>query len=885
MRRLRSWFSRLAALFHRENSDRDLAAELESHLQLHIDDNLRAGMSPDEARRQALIKLGGVEQVKESYRDRRSLPWFDSLMQDARFGLRMLRKNPGFTVVAVLTLALGIGANTAIFSVVYAVLLRPLPVPSPNQLVRIWETYPPNGTGSVSVPDFQDWQAQNRFFQGIAGYRTANFDLKGNESPERVSGAQVTPNFFDVMGVQPIIGRGLSQGEGVVGQSHVAVLSAALSNRLFAKNADAIGQTVRLNEQTFTIVGVMPAVFRLPNADVEIWVPFAPTAEQQSRRGLHFLFTVGRLKPGVRLDTAQTQLAAVMHRIAQQFPNDDGDRSVLIKPLGASMVQNVRPALLILLTAVTLVFLTACANVLNLLFTRTEARQREISVRMTLGATRWRLLRQFVVEGFLLAFFGSSLGYLFAFWGTDLLDALKPASLWQTGVIKPDVHVLAYTLLVMVFTLLLLTVCMAFQSSRFHLQEGLKEGSTTHTSGPHRLRIRSALATGQIAASLILLIGALLLVRSFWHLLRVNPGFETDHVVTMQIALPPQVYTPKHPEWMFFEPMLDRVKAIAGVQSAGVITFLPIQDAGMNTGFQIEGTAESEAQAPMAEFRAASSGYFRALGIPLVKGRLFNTSDNATSPPVAVINTALSDQYFPKENPIGHRFRGLGDQWITIVGIVGSTRQYGLAQPAAPEFDIPYAQSSLFPEGIQPFLVQQMSLVVRTASDDPSGVVNAVRSAVLDVDPDQPVFNVQTMDAMVSDSMESRRFNLLLAAAFAFLAVVLAALGVYGVISFVVRQRTAEFGIRMAFGAQRRDVLGVVMRSGIRLAVVGATIGILGAIALTRFLSDLLVGVEAADPLSFVAASLVLLGTLLLACYIPARRAMKIDPMVALRHE
>ena len=705
MSSLRSWCLRFTGLLGKERKDRELAEELDSHLQLHIEDNIRAGMSPKEARRNALIKLGGIEQTKEKYRRQRGVPMIESLLQDLRFATRMLRKSPGFTIVAVLTLALGIGVNSTIFSFVNGTLLRPPPFSNPDQVVRLWEMEPGYDRGAVSVPNLRDWQEQNHVFQEIAAYRTGNFNLQGPESPERVSGAYVTANFFKLIGTQPTIGRGFVLGEDISGHDHVAVIGDVLWNSMFGGDPNAIGRDIRLNSENFTIVGVMPAAFRIPNPTTQVWVPLVPTPAQEASRGMHILNAVARLNVGIGIPEAQAQMSTITRRIAERYPQDIGDLGVSIKPLEQFMVEDVRASLLILFAAAALVFLISCANVLNLLLTRVAWRQREIAVRAAAGASRSRLLRQFLTENLLLSFFGGALAWIFAYLGTHLLVVLSPENLLGFQEIHSGPHVLAYTFVLFLLAGVILGIAMAIRATRMNVQDCLKEGSAATTLS-HQGRAKATLVIAQIAGALVLVIGALLLVQSFWRLLQVNPGLAPEHVLTMRIALPEAKYSPSHPESAFYEAVLEKVGAFPEVQSTGLISLLPIQDAGTDNFFKIEGRPELPvSQRPDAEFRSVSPEYFDALHIPLVRGRYFTEHDDANAPAVLLVNKALADRFFSGEDPVGKRLSGLGTegQWFLIVGVVGNTRQFGLAEPARPEIDVCYLQALLFPPADKPY--------------------------------------------------------------------------------------------------------------------------------------------------------------------------------------
>jgi predicted permease len=881
----------LRALFRKHQVEQDLDDELRDYVDAAAAEKRAAGLSREASVRAARLEAGSFERAKE---DVRASGWesvVESFWQDVRFGLRMLRKDPGFAAIAVLTLALGIGANTAIFSVVNEALLLSEPYPQADRLVRLWETSKQTGNkGAVSVLDLNDWQSQSPAFEGLAAYRSlASFNLLGVDGPERVPGAYVTANFFDVFNLRPVLGRGFLRGEDTGGREHEVVLSDALWRGMFAGDPKVIGQTLRLNSEAFNIVGVMPSVFRLPYPTAQLWVPLVPTTQEQAARGAHFLQVFGRLKSGVSLAYAQAQMAAVMSRIEQENPQYATGRSVYIEGWKNAAVENVRGSLLILLAAVSLVFLVACANVANLLLSRMEVRQREISIRLAIGASWGRLSRQFLTEALLLSVIGGVFAWILAVGGTALLGKIQPETVPSLAAIRPDVRVLGFLAALSVLAAVSLSLAMIFHTPG-DVQDSLKEGSVSSTAGRRQGTARSALVIGQTAAALALMIGAVLLIESLGRLMSIDPGFRPEHVLTMRIALPSAKYSQIYPESRFYEPALDNVNGIPGVQAAGLVSLLPVQSAGSNTDFQIAGRpAAPQSDEPFAEDRGASPDYFRALGIPLVRGRFFSESDDANAPLVLIINEALADKYFSNQDPIGKQaLFDLGADRLgvrfTIVGVVGNTRQFGLAEPPHPEVDFCYLQGPSLGPLARQYISQTMSLVVRT-DGDPAAVAREVRKAILAVDPDQPVYSVETMDAVIATSVGSRRFDMQLMGAFAVLAMTLAALGIYGVISYNVRQRTHEIGIRLALGAQRGAVLRIVILNGMKLALAGICIGIVGALSLTRFLSSQLFGVKATDPLTYVAVTLLLTFVVLLACYLPARRAMSVDPVVALRHE
>ncbi len=800
------------------------------------------------------------------------------MLQDIRYGFRMLLKNPGVTAVAVIALALGIGANTAIFSVVDAVLLRPLPLEEPDRLVRMGETFPPSGLGSVSVLNWKDWREQNEAFHSIAAYQTESFNLVGAENPERVSGATVSAGFFQMLGVKPRLGRTFLEGEDQPGSSPVVVLSESLWRRNFGGDPSLVGKTIKLNSQGFTVAGIMPGEFRFPSPQTELWVPLIPTGAVAANRGSHYLLALGRLKHGVTLGQAQTQMDSIARRLEKQYPRSNAGRGVKLIPLREELVQNVRRALYVLLGAVGFLLLIACANVASLLLARASGRQREIAIRAALGAGRFRLIRQLLTESMLLAIAGGAMGVLVALWGVDVLVALAPGNLPQINRIRPDLPVLGFTLVVSVLTGLVFGLAPALRSSRPAVTQALRMSA----SSPLRLSASRLLVVAEISLTLVLLIGAGLLLKSFVRLERVDPGFRPQNVLTMKINLPKAKYSMPQSSVGFYQKVLERVRSLPGVQAAGIVTFLPLQDWGFNGDFAIVGRPPFPPnQQPIAEYRETSADYFRALSIPLIKGRYFTEQDAAGSPRAVIINEAMARRFFQDQDPIGQRLQFDSPDSVPIVGVVGNVKQATLARPAVLEIYVPYAQS--------PWLAFNsllgMSLVVR-ASDDPGALTAAVRHEIRAVDLEQPVYRVKTMEQVIADSVSPRRFEMLLLGAFAGLAMVLATIGIYGVMFYSVRQRTQEIGIRMALGARQWDVLRMVVGEGAVLALTGVGIGVAAAFGLTRLLSSFLFGVGATDPATFAAAlSVLLIAVALAASFIPARRATKVDPMLALRHE
>lgn len=803
------------------------------------------------------------------------------LFQDLRYGLRLLAKHPGFTVVAALTLALGIGANTAIFSVVNTVLLRPLPFREPEQLVKLYEALPQGGTGSVSVPNLQDWRAQNDVFTEIAAYQFADFNLQGKDEPERVSGANVSSNFFDVLGVRPAQGRTFLKGEDESRSERVVVLSNQLWQRNFGSDPQIVGKRLNIGGESYLVVGVMPRGFTYPSRATELWTPLIFTETQLSLRGSHSFNALARLKPGVTLEQAQNEMSAIARRLEQQYPDEQTGRGITLIGLQEEVVQSVRPALLILLGAVGFVLLIACTNVANLLLARAATRQREIAIRTALGAGRARLIRQFLTESVLLALIGGALGLLFAKWGVEGLVALAAGFLPRASEVGLDLRVLGFTLLLSLLTGVVFGLAPALQVSKIDVQEALKEGGSSGTS-PRSNWLRNMLAVLEVASALVLLVGAGLLIKSFVRLQQVESGIRTENVITMRITLPTAKYSSAESATNFYNRTLERVSALPGVEAAGVINLLPIQQYGTNGDVRVEGHPEYPAgRSPLVELRTASPDYFRALGIRLVSGRFFNAQDAGNSQAVAIVNQSFVQTLMPNEDPIGKRLlrdKDDGTDSMTIVGVVSDVKQSGLNQAVRPELYAPYTQPMW--EG----MTQSMTLVVRTKSD-PSTLVPLIRREVLSVDPYQPIYNVQTMETVIERSVSYNRLNMLLLSIFAALALLLALVGIYSVMSYLVTQHTREIGIRMALGARPWDILKLMLGQGLVLTLIGVVIGMAGAFAMTRVMASLLFGVTATDPLTYLGVSLLLLLVSLLACFIPARRAMKVDPMIALRYE
>jgi putative ABC transport system permease protein len=808
-----------------------------------------------------------------------------TFLQDLRYGARMLVNNPGFTLVAVLTLALGISANTAIFSVVNAVLLRPLPYQSPEQLVMIWGKLPAYVSGNVgaSAPEFADYRDQNSVFSSIAAYTSSDFNLTGVGEPERIVGTLTSASLFSLLRVQPALGRAFYGEEDRPGYDQVVILSYSLWQRRFGGNSAIIGQSVMLNGRSHIIVGVMPAGFKFPNDTTEIWKPIAFDAIQLSEdeRGSRYLNVIARMKPGVMIEQAQSEIATIAQRMQRQYPVNyqaDSGWATSVVSLHKETVGDVQLPLQVLFGAVGCVLLIGCANVANLLLARASTRRREMAIRAALGAGRARIIRQLLTESLLLALAGGGLGVMLAVWTIDLLVKLIAPFVSRSNEVSIDGQVLGFTLAISLATGLLFGLAPAWHSIKLDLNESLKEGGSKNTGSRHRLR--GMLVVAEMAVALVLLVGAGLMIKSLYRLYQVEPGFNSRNVLTMRLALPEAKYTEPHRQRDLFDQLLSRLAILPGVKAAGAINHLPLSATGFQRSFLIEGKPEPKLNVG---FRLVSPDYFRAMGIQLRAGRLIDDHDRENAPRVVIVNETFARLLMANEDPLGKRIKVGSEQgpfpWLMIAGVVGDVKHRGLDRETQPEMYVPYLQPLLPSWGVPP-----MFLVVRSESE-PASLIAAVRSVVQELDRDQPVYSIATTDQLISRSIAPRRFNMTLLAVFATLALALAAVGIYGVMAYAVTQRTQEIGIRMALGAQGRDVLRMVVGQGMELVALGLVIGLAGALAATRAVKSLLYDVSPTDPWTFAGVALLLVVVTLLACYFPARRAMKVDPIVALKYE
>ncbi len=891
---------RLLMLSCRRRFDADLDEEMRLHRELREQEQIEHGLSPNEAHYVVRRRFGNDLLLREESRDMWGWNSVEALLHDLRYGFRQLRRNPGFTAVAVLTLALGIGANTAIFSIVNAVLLRPLPFKDPSRLVMLHEGVPQMGYPKMgfSPPDFVVFARAQKSFETIGAFRNEHLDISGQGEPERLMAARISPSLFPMLGAQPVLGRTFAPEEDAPG-GHVAVLSYGLWQQRYGGTPKIIGQRVELDREAYTVIGVMPQNFVFPlsgpednGSPADLWVPMAFTpAELQGWGGSYFHSVVGRLRPGTTLGQAREEAKSLSRVIVANYPPAltnafHGSLNVSASPFHEEVVGSVRTLLLVLVAAVAFVLLIACANIATLLLSRAAARQREIAIRAALGATRLRLVRQMLTESLLLALGGGALGFILAFWTKNFILAFVPASVPLPRQIPLSGSMLAFALAASFAAAVLFGLAPAFHASRTPVQDPLREGGRSGMAGRARRRSQGVFVMVEFALGLSLLIGAGLLTRSFVKLLETNPGFRPENVLTLNIPLPHTGYSQPAQIQAFYKELLGRAANLPGVQTAGLSSDLPLNAREM-VAVAIEGRGDTEGVTPQAICQSWILGdYFRAMGIPLFRGRWFTPQDRLDSAPVAIVSLSMARKFWPGQDAIGERIRwGLRDPWQTIVGVAGDVRQGPLNSPLAPHVYRPYSQ---LPE---PFLENDpfgdwhaMNLALRTQAD-PASLTSAVVAQVHSLDPDLAVANIRTMTQVISSSVAGPEFNTVLLGALAGLALFLAAIGIYGVLAFVVTQQTHEIGIRMALGAKQTDVLRMVLQHGMKLAITGVALGVSASLVLARSMASLLYDVRPTDPLTYTLVSIGLTSVALLASYIPARRATKVDPILALRHE
>jgi predicted permease len=906
IRPLRAAILRLAGVLGSSRRERELARELDSHIQLHTDDNIRAGMAPDEARRQAIIRLGGVEQTKERYRDRAGLPWLEMAIQDLRGSARLMRRTPGFTAVAILTLAIGIGANTVMFSIVNTVLLRPLPYHDSERLMSVQALGRNGGRITTAAPDFYAFRERNRTLDFLDAYYGGAFNLTGGPEAERLPGLIASAGFFSSLGTPPVLGRGFIAADEQWGSHRVVVLTDGLWKRRFGANPAIVGDTITLNAQPYTVIGVLPASFSFLGRDLQVFVPmaFAPGDNMNSHNN-YFLNMFGRLKPDATAAMAAADFNRVAEDIIREQPLNSG-MSIGMSPLRELLVRDIRRSVLVLLGAVAFVLLISCANLANLLLARGAVREREVALRTALGATRSRLLRQLLTESIVLAAAGGLAALALAYVSADALNLLSQRILPRAEAIRVDAAVMAFALGLSVLTGILFGLVPAFRNSAANLNAGLKDGARGASAGSSH-RLRASFVVAEVALSLMLLIGAGLMVKSMYRMLNVDAGFDTEGVVTALVSLSPQKYVDADLERQFsplayvranqfFAAVIDGIRTVPGVRAVGAVNGLPLMGEIWSKSLTMldRPLPASMRDLPSYQHRVVAGDYFRAMGIRVFNGRALGDADTADSPPVVVVNRAAVRAFWNGEDPVGKTvslnpprallpddiLRRLPADFappaFTVVGVVDDVRNGGLANAALPTIYAPYSQAS---EG-----TTNMFLTVR-ADGDPLAVISGIRERVRQIDPNQPLANIQTMAAQVATSVSQRRTEMTVLAVFAAMAVFLATIGIYGVTSYWVNERKKEIGIRIALGAERQQVVSLVLRQASIVLAIGLVAGVAGALVATRVLQSLLFEVSATDPVIFATFALILAASGWLAAYVPARRATRFDPVVTLRYE
>ncbi|HVS13927.1 MAG TPA: ABC transporter permease [Thermoanaerobaculia bacterium] len=880
-----TWWRRALSSLRRSELDADLDQELAFHVEAAVEENLRRGMAPAEARRRAMLQLGGVGLVRELHREARGLPVLESVAQDVRYALRTLRRSPGFTLLAVAILALGIGANTAIFSLVNAVLLRPLPFPQPDRLVLLWVDFSARGAPARVEPtpaDYAAWKEQSRSFEDLAAFVTGTYNLTGNGDPERLSGVRTTANLFGVLGMQALLGRTLEPYDEEPQASPVAVVNERLWRSRFGGDPGLVGRTIVLNELAHTVVGVVPPDFQFPDQDAAVWLPAKFTPEELAQSSAYVMSVVARLAPTVTLAQARAEMTAIGERLAVERPGTNQDVGVAVAPAHEHLTRDARPALFILSGAVGLLLLIACANLANLLLARGSVRRKELALREAIGAARGRVVRQLLTESAVLAGLGVAVGVWLSTVSFAYLARLVPSGLPPGASPSLDLSVLAFTAGVAALQVLAFGTGPALAATRGGWSGTLGAGIGRGTTTPGGGRLRDALVVSEITLTIVLLVAAGLLLRSYANVLAVEPGFEPRNLLIAETALSPSRYAAGGDRSTFYERVLERVRALPGVSSAGYATIPPLVFKGGRTYVTIEGRPAPRPEdflRHVVSDRAVSAGYLPALEVPLLRGRHFDQRDGPGSVPAVIINQSMADLHWPNQDPIGHRIKigGRSIPWFTIVGVVGSMRQTGLDVPAEPEM---YLSAGQLAES-SPFQWPRY-LAIRTERA-PLELAAAVRAAVWAVDPDQPVSDLRSMEEVFDAELSSRNTQMTLIGAFAALALAMAAVGLYGALSYMVARRTAEIGVRMALGAPRARVVGQIVGAALLLAAFGLALGLAGAFGLSRLLASQLFEVSPTDPATFVAASILVVVVTTLASFVPARRAAAVDPVSVLR--
>ncbi|MGJ5815930.1 ADOP family duplicated permease [Paludibaculum fermentans] len=878
MRALRAFLLRLAGTLGQSRREREFQQELEAHLQFHIDDNLRAGMTEDEARREAVLQLGGVEPVKESMRDRWTLAWLETWWQDLRYSLRSLRRNPGYATTAALSIALGIGASVSIFTVADSVLLRPLPYKDPAGLMMIWEANPkiPNANRNVVSPgNYLDWKARSRSFDQMAVVRDLNSVLSDGHRVEELKKQAMTANLLPMLGVQPHRGRFFTEAEDRPGQDAVILISHRIWQTWFDGDEAVLGRKVTVNSTPRTIIGVMPPGFYFRNRETDVWEPLGMDLARDYRQTSgRYILVAGRLKSGVTRDQAQAEMAAIATQLEAAHPSFNKNWTINVESLRDSLVSKTRTSLLVLLGAVGLLLLVACANVANLMLARCSTRQREMAVRASMGAGRWRVIRQLLTESVLLSFLGGAAGVILARWMVIGLLALAPKMLTSAADIRMDARVLLFSVALSTLTGILFGFAPAWTATRFQLFEALRQGAGTVS---RRGALRAWLVAAEVALSVILLTGAGLLFQSLAGLQSVPSGLNPDNLLTFRVSLPAARYQPPYRRTVFFTQLLDRLRQAPGVQSASAVSYLPFDGMAAATNTNIQGRPVPRAgEELLSMVRTVMPGYFQTMGIPMKQGRDFTAADNEEKSPMRfIVNEAYVQKFLQGSDPLSTSINALmGDTnpYGQIIGVVGDVKEGSLDKPAQPTIYYPHA-----------LLIYGGMTVLLKTSTDPRTLIEPARRIVRELDPAQPIAEARTMDEVLGETLARQRFSALLLVGFSILSLLLAAVGVYGVLAYSVTERTREIGLRLALGAGPGKITAQVVAAGARFVLAGTLAGVAGSLALAGLLQGLLFGVEPRDPATFAAVPAVLLAVALLAAYLPARRAGRLDPMSALR--
>lgn len=892
--KLESWLS-WVPWYRRRARDADLARELRDHLDLEAEEQQNAGLSPKQAGYVAHRALGNTLKIQEDVRRAWGLQWLETFAQDIRYAFRILRKSPGFTTVAVLTLALGIGANTALFSVVNGVLLNPLPYPHPDQVVLISDTSFALPETWISYPDFLDWVRSNHSFSSLAAYESlVSFNLLGQGEPERVSVTEVSSTFFPTLGVTPVLGRNLSPAEDQLNGPPAVILSGGFWKTKFGSSSEILGKTINLDGTDYTVVGVLPENFFFCCENIsfrpsDVYVPIGADRNPWMRdRKFHpGIFAIGRLKPGVTLAQARADMDAIAHSLAATYPDTDKNQSIRVAPLKQVMVRDIRPFLIVLLAAVGFVLLIACVNVANLLLARSTGRNHEFAIRAALGASQSRVIRQLLAESMLLAMIGGLLGLLLASWGTRAALAALPTALPRAADVRLDPRALLFTLAISLLAGILFGLAPALKTSHPDLHETLKEGGRGVSAA--RYRTQAIFVIIEMALTVVLLVGAGLTIRTLADLWQVNPGFDPHHVLSFNVGLPPSVASadPTHIRASLRQ-LSDKIAAVPGIQSVSLMNAaLPMGDR-YDLNFWVDGQPKpaTDARKPLTLFYLVGPDYLKVMKTPLVRGRFLTAKDDANSPGVCVIDEDFARRYFGNQNPIGKRLNfDLVYKQLQIVGVVAHVKQFGLDENARSLVRAQlYAPAEQLPDDLTQAWVPLTGYLIRTQGS-PDAFTASIRDAIRGFNSNAVMFHTETMDSVIARSLASHRFAMILLTVFGALALILASIGIYGVISYIAGQRTHEIGLRIALGAQRTDVLKMVLGQAARLAIIGVAIGLLAAAGLTRLMSRILYGVSATDPFTFALVAVTLTLVALAACYIPARRAMRVDPIISLRYE